>query len=89
MDYSSASNAIANSANFSTMAKIVDYMKVIRECFQSLSSVKFPLQKRRLSNITNDWGLSLNEILEEIQVFDLSKKSEQWLREVFYLSSFM
>ncbi|KAF8362356.1 gtf-2E2 [Pristionchus pacificus] len=64
VDYSSASNAIANSANFSTMAKIVDYMK-----------------KRRLSNITNDWGLSLNEILEEIQVFDLSKKSEQWLRE--------
>ncbi|GMR36951.1 hypothetical protein PMAYCL1PPCAC_07146 [Pristionchus mayeri] len=64
VDFSSASNAIANSANFSTMAKIVDYMK-----------------KRRLSNISSDWGLSLNEILEEIQVFDLSKKSEQWLRE--------
>ncbi|GMS84624.1 hypothetical protein PENTCL1PPCAC_6799, partial [Pristionchus entomophagus] len=63
VDYSN-SNAIANSANFSTMAKIVDYMK-----------------KRRLSNINSDWALNLNEILEEIQVFDLSKKSEQWLRE--------
>lgn len=64
VDFASTSNAIANSANFSTMAKIIDYMK-----------------KRRLTNINNDWGLSLNEILEEIQVFDLSKKSDQWLRE--------
>ncbi|GMT15096.1 hypothetical protein PFISCL1PPCAC_6393, partial [Pristionchus fissidentatus] len=36
--------------------------------------------KKRLLN-SQHWGLSLAEILEEIQVFDLSKKSEQWLRE--------
>nr|CAD2198213.1 unnamed protein product [Meloidogyne enterolobii] len=55
-------NAIQNAANFSMMAKIVDYMR-----------------KRHLN--VQHWGLTLNEILDEMQVYDLNKKTILWLQE--------
>lgn len=53
---------ISNAANFSVMAKIVDYMK-----------------KRHLDQ--QFWGLSLRDILEEMRLYDLTKKTELWLKE--------
>jgi len=55
--------ASSTAANFSTLAKIIDYMK-----------------KRHLNK--QNWPLSLKEILEEVQVFDLPKRSEAWLAEI-------
>ncbi|CAI2345565.1 unnamed protein product [Caenorhabditis sp. 36 PRJEB53466] len=55
-------NAISNATNFSTMAKIVDYMK-----------------KRHLNQ--QPWALTLQEILDELQIYDLPKRSEAFLRE--------
>lgn len=53
---------ISNAANFSVMAKIIDYMK-----------------KRHLDQ--QFWGLSLRDILEEMRLYDLTKKTELWLKE--------
>lgn len=53
---------VSNAANFSVMAKIVDYMK-----------------KRHLDQ--QFWGLFLRDILEEMHLYDLSKKTELWLKE--------
>ncbi|CAI5440844.1 unnamed protein product [Caenorhabditis angaria] len=55
-------SAISNATNFSTMAKIVDYMK-----------------KRHLNQ--QQWPLKLQEILDELQIYDLPKRSEAFLRE--------
>uniref|UniRef100_A0A1I8BRK1 Transcription initiation factor IIE subunit beta n=1 Tax=Meloidogyne hapla TaxID=6305 RepID=A0A1I8BRK1_MELHA len=55
-------NAIQNAANFSMMAKIVDYMR-----------------KRHLN--MQHWGLTLNEIIDEMQIYDLNKKTILWLQE--------
>ncbi|CAB3403900.1 unnamed protein product [Caenorhabditis bovis] len=60
-NYAGAST-ISNATNFSTMAKIVDYMK-----------------KRHLN--TQNWPLTLQEILDELQLYDLPKRSEAFLRE--------
>ncbi|KAK5972468.1 hypothetical protein GCK32_020548 [Trichostrongylus colubriformis] len=37
------------------------------------------MKKRHLSQ--QQWPLSLQEILDELQVYDLPKRSEAWLRE--------
>ncbi|CAD6195828.1 unnamed protein product [Caenorhabditis auriculariae] len=59
---SSSSAAYSNATNFSTMAKIVDYMK-----------------KRHLGQ--QQWPLTLQEVLDELQLYDLPKRSEAWLKE--------
>ncbi|KAF7639131.1 Transcription initiation factor IIE subunit beta [Meloidogyne graminicola] len=55
-------NAIQNAANFSMMARIIDYMR-----------------KRHLN--IQQWGLTLTEVLDEMQVYDLNKKTLLWLQE--------
>ncbi|CAJ0939213.1 unnamed protein product, partial [Mesorhabditis belari] len=57
-----SSNAVSNAINFSTMAKIVDYLK-----------------KRHLDK--QSWPLGFSEVLAELQIYGLSKKSEAWLQE--------
>jgi len=48
--------------------------------FGNLAKLVDHMKKRHLEQHT--WGLSLEEILEELQIFDLSNKTKQWLREV-------
>lgn len=61
-NFTSNSNALSNATNFSTMAKIVDYMK-----------------KRHLNQ--QQWPLTLQEILDELQIYDLQKRSLAFLQE--------
>ncbi|CAO4365425.1 unnamed protein product [Caenorhabditis nigoni] len=61
-NFASNSNAISNATNFSTMAKIVDYMK-----------------KRHLSQ--QQWPLTLKEVLDELQLYDLGKRNIAFLQE--------
>ncbi|CAJ0587207.1 unnamed protein product, partial [Mesorhabditis spiculigera] len=52
----------SNAINFSTMAKVVDYLK-----------------KRHLAR--QNWPLGFSEVMDELQIYGLSKKSELWLQE--------
>uniref|UniRef100_A0A0N5B6F8 Transcription initiation factor IIE subunit beta n=1 Tax=Strongyloides papillosus TaxID=174720 RepID=A0A0N5B6F8_STREA len=62
---SSKSQQVSNSANFSVMARIVEFL---RKRFLDKNN---PLQ----------WGLSLDEILQEMQIYDLNKKAIAWLND--------
>lgn len=53
---------LQTAANFSVMAKIVDYMR-----------------KRHLNQ--QQWPLSLQEIMDEMQIYDVNRKSTLWLQE--------
>lgn len=61
------------------MAKIVDYMKVPSSEKMTVLQQPLPFQKRHLNQ--QQWGLTLQEILDELQIYDLSKRSEAFLRE--------
>uniref|UniRef100_A0A1I7XUD5 Transcription initiation factor IIE subunit beta n=1 Tax=Heterorhabditis bacteriophora TaxID=37862 RepID=A0A1I7XUD5_HETBA len=47
--------------------------------FGTMAKIVDYMKKRHLSQ--QQWSLSLQEILDEIQVYDLAKKSEAWLKE--------
>ncbi|KAK6015552.1 TFIIE beta subunit core domain protein [Ostertagia ostertagi] len=48
--------------------------------FGTMAKIVDYMKKRHLSQ--QQWPLSLQEILDELQVYDLPKRSEAWLREV-------
>uniref|UniRef100_A0A0N5ATR2 Transcription initiation factor IIE subunit beta n=1 Tax=Syphacia muris TaxID=451379 RepID=A0A0N5ATR2_9BILA len=48
--------------------------------FGTMAKIVDYMKKRHLGG--QQWSLSLKEILDELQVYDLSKKSEAWLQEV-------
>uniref|UniRef100_A0A0K0DDZ0 TFIIE beta domain-containing protein n=1 Tax=Angiostrongylus cantonensis TaxID=6313 RepID=A0A0K0DDZ0_ANGCA len=47
--------------------------------FGTMAKIVDYMKKRHLSQ--QQWPLSLQEILDELQVYDLSKRSEAWLKE--------
>ncbi|KAL3995350.1 TFIIE beta subunit core domain family protein [Acanthocheilonema viteae] len=47
--------------------------------FGTMAKIVDYMKKRHLSS--QQWSLSLKEILEELQIYDLGKKSELWLQE--------
>lgn len=47
--------------------------------FGTMAKIVDYMKKRHLNS--QQWSLSLSEILEELQVYDLSKRSEAWLQE--------
>ncbi|MFH4982754.1 hypothetical protein AB6A40_009463 [Gnathostoma spinigerum] len=47
--------------------------------FGTMAKIVDYMKKRHLNS--QQWSLSLNEILEELQIYDLSKKNEHWLQE--------
>uniref|UniRef100_A0A915PK06 Transcription initiation factor IIE subunit beta n=1 Tax=Setaria digitata TaxID=48799 RepID=A0A915PK06_9BILA len=47
--------------------------------FGTMAKIVDYMKKRHLSS--QQWALSLKEILEELQIYDLGKKSEAWLQE--------
>ncbi|KAM3718818.1 General transcription factor IIE subunit [Dirofilaria immitis] len=47
--------------------------------FGTMAKIVDYMKKRHLSS--QQWALSLKEILEELQIYDLGKKSELWLQE--------
>uniref|UniRef100_A0A0K0E141 Transcription initiation factor IIE subunit beta n=1 Tax=Strongyloides stercoralis TaxID=6248 RepID=A0A0K0E141_STRER len=61
----SKSQQASNSANFSVMARIVEYLR--KRFLDKLNPLK--------------WGLTLDEILQEMQIYDLNKKAINWLNE--------
>jgi len=73
---SSSVNRVKNVANF-------DYKTAKQSMannFGNLAKIVDHMKKRHLEQHT--WALTLEEILEELQIFDLSNKTKQWLREV-------
>lgn len=69
-------------ASFGVLAKVVDHMKVFseKELALKISSEFSRFQKRHLEQTS--WSLTLDEILEELQMLDLNNKNKQWLTEV-------
>ncbi|VDN55298.1 unnamed protein product [Dracunculus medinensis] len=54
--------------------------------FGTMAKIVDYMKKRHLS--AQHWSLSLPEILEELQIYDLGKKTEAWLQEACSFESF-